>query len=110
MVRGSPWRLVAWATLVFVAGFVAGAGSMAARRPGLPRQYEVTGTVTALNATGDAFAIRTADGEVLGFQLGYETEGAELIEMGRRVRLTVLAGDGLSEIVGRVEPAGGTAG
>lgn len=107
---GSRWRLVGWAVPIFVAGFVAGGAFMAARQPDLPRQYEVTGTVTALNATGDAFAIRTADGQVLGFQLGYETEGAELIEMGRRVRLTVLAGDGLSEIVGRVEAAGGTTG
>jgi hypothetical protein len=80
---------------------------MAVGRPDLPRQYQVTGTVTALNAPGDAFAIRTADGEVLGFQLGYETEGADLVEMGAHVRLTVLAGDGIPEIVARVERAGG---
>ncbi|GBC86769.1 hypothetical protein HRbin12_00768 [bacterium HR12] len=105
---GAGGRSVGRWVPVFLAGFLAGVAVMgvATRGPALPRQYEVTGTVTALNARGDAFAIRTADGEVLGFALGYETEGADLVEVGRRVRLTVLAGDGISEIVARVERVG----
>jgi hypothetical protein len=50
--------------------------------------------------------IRTSDGRVLGYELDYSTEGADLIEEGREVRLTVLAGDGITEIVARVEPGG----
>lgn len=56
--------------------------------------------------TGKGFAIRTPDGRVLGYGLDHSTEGSELIEVGREVRLTVLAGDEISEIVARVEPAG----
>lgn len=91
---------------IFLAGFFAGVGVMALvqERPRLPRQYQVTGTVSAVTADGEGFAIRTPDGQVLGYQLDYSTEGADLIEEGRTVRLTVLAGDGIVEIVARVEP------
>jgi hypothetical protein len=93
---------------IFLAGVVVGVGVMALvqQRPSLPRQYQIAGTVSAVTASGKGFAIRTSDGRVLGYELDYSTEGADLIEEGREVRLTVLAGDGITEIVARVEPGG----
>ncbi len=74
--------------------------------PPLPRQYEVVGTVSAVSADGRGFALKAADGSFLGgFGLDYETPGRELIRKGARVRITVLAGAGLQEIVARVAPA-----
>lgn len=106
--RVARGRRLQGALVIFVVGFIAGVGVMALvqERPRLPRQYEITGTVSAVSASGQGFAIRTPDGRVLGYELDYSTEGAELIEEGREVRLTVLAGAGITEIVARVEPAG----
>ncbi len=81
------------------------------RPPPLPRQYEVTGTVSALSADGRSFALEGPEGAFLGgFALDYETPGGDLIRPGAHVTITVLAGDGIQEIVAQVEPAGPASG
>jgi len=76
------------------------------RPPALPRRYEVVGTVSAVSADGRGFVLEDPDGRFLGgFALDHETPGRELIRRGASVRITVLAGNGIQEIVARVEPA-----
>lgn len=81
--RVARGRRLQGALVIFVVGFIAGVGVMALvqDRPRLPRQYEITGTVSAVSGDGKGFAIRTPDGRVLGYGLDYSTEGSELIEV-----------------------------
>lgn len=103
------WRGLA----VFCAGAAAGIAIGAVltwllfRPPALPRQCEVTGVVPAVSGDGRGFVLEGPDGGFLGgFALDYETPGRRLIRRGATVRITVLAGAGIPEIVARVEPAG----
>lgn len=102
------WRGLA----LFCAGAAAGIAIGAVltwllvRPPALPRQYEVTGVVSAVSGDGRGFVLEGPDGGFLGgFALDYETPGRQLIRRGASVTITVLAGDGIQEIVARVEPA-----
>lgn len=68
------------------------------RGPDLPRQEVVIGRVTAVNSDRSAFGFATDEGDKTGFPVS-ETEGADAIQVGARLRLVVLYGDGYQILV-----------
>jgi hypothetical protein len=92
------------AALVFILGAILGGFTvyLVTRDPDLPVQETVIGTVTAVNSDRSAFGFATDDGRKAGFGV-FGTEGAEAIEVGARLRLVVVDGDGYQVVV-RVTP------
>lgn len=99
-----PKRRPGPVTLAVVVGLLIGmAGGVSAtylamRGPELPRQEVVIGRVTAVNSDRSAFGFATDDGDKTGFPVS-ETEGADAIHVGARLRLVVLYGDGYQVLV-----------
>lgn len=86
--------------LVFVLGLIVGGLAVytVTRDPDLPRQETVVGRVTAVNSDRTGFGFATDDGRKTGFGV-FETEGQSAIDVGARLRLVVVDGDGYQVVV-----------